>query len=74
MVGCGLGVAIVPASFATLPQGQAVFRRLDGSRFKSRLGILRGPQQEQDDWSARVVALAVSELESLRRRLAPRQK
>lgn len=74
MVGCGLGVAIVPASFATLPQGQVAFRRLDGSRFKSTLGLLRGPQQEQDDWSARVVALAVRELESLGKRLVSRQK
>lgn len=72
MVGCGLGVAIVPASFATLPQGQVAFRRLDGSRFKSTLGLLRGPQQEQDDWSARVVGLAVRELERLGKQLTTR--
>ncbi|MDE2618263.1 MAG: LysR family transcriptional regulator, partial [Burkholderiales bacterium] len=73
MVGCGLGVAIVPASFATLPQGQVAFRRLDGSRFQSRLGLLRGPQQEQDDGSSRVVELAVRELERLGKRLLSRQ-
>lgn len=70
LVACGLGVAIVPASFATLPLGRVVFRRLEASRFKSRLGILRGQRQTQDDWSARIVALAVQELEGLAHRLS----
>ncbi|UUZ75259.1 LysR substrate-binding domain-containing protein [Polaromonas sp. P1(28)-13] len=41
LVACGLGVAIVPASFATLPFGRVVFRRLEASRYKSQLVILR---------------------------------
>lgn len=70
LVACGLGVAIVPASFATLPFGQVVFRRLEGSRYKSRLVILRAQQQMQDEWSSRVTQLAAAELDSLADRLA----
>ncbi len=69
LVGCGLGVAIVPASFATLPLGRVVFRRLAASRFKSQLVILRSPRQMQDDWSASVTQQAVDELDSLAGRL-----
>jgi len=69
LVACGLGVAIVPASFVTLPLGRVVFRRLAGSRYKSQLVILRGPRKVQDDWSAQMTAMAVAELRSLSARL-----
>ena len=69
---CGLGVAIVPASFATLPFGQVVFRRLEWSRYKSRLVILRAQRQMQDKWSSRVTQLPAAELDSLVDRLANR--
>jgi len=72
LVGCGLGVAIVPASFATLPWGQVAFRRLGGSRYKSRLVILRAERRQVDDWSAQITALAAAELESLAGRLSVR--
>lgn len=70
LVACGLGVAIVPASFATLPLGPVVFRRLAASRFKSQLVILRPAQRAPDDWSARMIELAVAELNSLAGRLS----
>lgn len=70
LVACGLGVAIVPASFATLPFGRVVFRRLEGSRYKSQLVILRAQRQMQDDWSSQMTQLAVAELDSLADRLA----
>ena len=73
LAACGLGVAIVPASFATLPFGQVVFRRLEGSRYKSRLVILRAQRQMQDKWSSRVTQLAAAELDSLAERLANRR-
>ena len=70
LVACGLGVAIVPASFATLPFGPVVFRRLQASRHKSQLVILRAQRQLQDEWSSRVTELAAAELDSLADRLA----
>lgn len=69
LVACGLGVAIVPASFATLPFGRVVFRRLEASRYKSQLVILRAQRQIQDDWSSEMTRLAVTELNSLAQRL-----
>ncbi len=65
LVACGLGVAIVPASCATLGPGGVVFRRLTGSRHRSRLVMVRSEQQVQDDWSAQVVEAAVAELKAL---------
>ena len=67
---CGLGVAIVPASFSTLPAAGVVFRPLEASRDKSRLAILGRPGQQQDGWSQQVAQLAAAELESLAARLA----
>lgn len=69
LVACGLGVAIVPASAATLPFGAVVFRRLEASRIKSQLVILRSPRLAQDDWSVQITRLAVAELDSLAIRL-----
>ena len=70
LVACGLGVAIVPASAATLPFGAVAFLQLQASRIKSQLVILRAQRLAQDDWSAQMTALAVAELDSLALRLA----
>ena len=69
LVACGLGVAIVPASFSTLPVGDVVFRPLEASRDKSCLAVLARPGQQQDGWSAQIAQLAAAELESLAQRL-----
>jgi DNA-binding transcriptional LysR family regulator len=69
LVGLGLGVAIVPESASTLPFGQVVFRRLQASRIKSQLVILRPKRLVPDDWSVQVTQLAVDELGSLAGRL-----
>lgn len=69
LVACGLGVAIVPASAATLPFGAVVFRQLQASRITSQLVILRSQRRVQDDWSVKMVALAAAELDSLALRL-----
>lgn len=70
LVALGLGVAIVPKSAATLPFGPVVFRRLEPSRIKSQLVILRSQRLVQDDWSAQITSLLVAELKSLARRMA----
>ncbi|MDO9402573.1 MAG: LysR substrate-binding domain-containing protein [Polaromonas sp.] len=70
LVACGLGVAIVPESAATLPFGPVVFRRLEASRIKSQLVILRSQRLVDDDWSRAITQLAVTELQSLAARLA----
>ena len=69
LVACGLGVAIVPASFSTLPVGDVVFRPLEASRDKSCLAVLARPGQQQDGWSAQIAQLAADELASLAQRL-----
>jgi DNA-binding transcriptional LysR family regulator len=70
LVACGLGLAIVPASAATLPLGAVVFRQLEASRIKSQLVILRSQLLAPDDWSVQMSGLAVTELDSLALRLA----
>lgn len=70
LVACGLGLAIVPASAATLPFGAVVFRQLEASRIKSQLVILRSQRPAPDDWSVQMSGLAVAELDSLALRLA----
>ncbi len=70
LVACGLGLAIVPASAATLPLGAVVFRQLEASRIKSQLVILRSQLLAPDDWSVQMSGLAVAELDSLALRLA----
>jgi DNA-binding transcriptional LysR family regulator len=69
LVASSLGVAIVPASAATLPFGAVVFRQLKASRIKSELVILRSPRLALDDWSVQMAQLAVQELQSLGVRL-----
>ncbi len=71
LVACGLGVAIVPASCATLPMRQGVvFRRLAGSRYQSRLVIVAARPRAPDDWAGQAVGLAVMELQALGKALA----
>lgn len=65
MVSCGLGVAIVPVSCTTLAQHKVVFRRLAGSRYRSRLVMVQGKQSLQDNWTTQVAALAKTELKNL---------
>ena len=43
LVACGLGVAIVPSSFASLYRGKVVFRPLAAARYQSRLAVLAVP-------------------------------
>lgn len=69
LVAYGLGVAIVPASAATLPFTAVVFRQLHPSRIKSQLVLLRSQRLVQDDWSVQMIGLAVAELDSLALRL-----
>lgn len=75
LVACGLGVAIVPASCATLPMGRGVvLRRLSGSRYKSRLVIVAGERRLAGDGTQgarQFVQLAVDALQEMARRLAP---
>lgn len=65
MVSCGLGVAILPASCAMLSQEQVVFRKLQGSRQKSRLVMVHGGPHMQDEWGLQVVKVATLELVAL---------
>ncbi len=70
MVGCGLGVAIVPASCAAIAPTQVAFRKLKGTVQKSRLVMVRGEHQMQDDWGVQVILAARAELELLGDRIA----
>lgn len=71
LVACGLGVAIVPSSFATLYRGKVLFRPLEASRYKSRLAVLEAPAGDTPrDEAARVARAAAEELRQLGRRLA----
>lgn len=65
MVGCGLGVAIVPASCALMTPAHVSLRKLTGTRQHSRLVMVRGEHQMQDEWGTRVIDAAVQELNAL---------
>lgn len=70
LVACGLGVAIVPSSFATLYRGQVVFRPLQAARHSSRLAVLAAPQALQGNPVLACVARAAArELHGLAGRL-----
>lgn len=77
LVACGLGVAIVPSSFATLYRGKLVFRPLEAARYQSRLAVLAVPGTQAGSEgesappgdAARVAQAAVLELRQFRRRL-----
>ncbi len=69
LVAYGLGVAIVPASAATLAFGKVIFRPLQASGIKSQLVILRSPRRVLDERLVQMTQLAVAELESLSIRL-----
>lgn len=76
LVACGLGVAIVPASCATMPFGVGagvVLRRLSGSRHKSRLVIVASERrlaEDDSDVARQFVQLAVDELQAMAQKLA----
>jgi len=74
LVACGLGVAIVPSSFSTLPTGGVAYRPLQASRDKSRLAVLAQPGAQQDDWSQQIAQLAADALRSLEVRLTARPR
>ena len=69
MVACGLGAAIVPASCATPESGRVVFRRIQSSRYKSRLVLIGAEQRDPLSVAGKVTGLVVAELKSLGRRL-----
>lgn len=71
LVACGLGVAIVPSSFASLYRGKLVFRPLQESRYQSRLAVLAvaGSTDGESD-AGRVAQAAALELKQFGRRLA----
>ncbi|WP_280191999.1 LysR substrate-binding domain-containing protein [Delftia sp. PS-11] len=76
LVACGLGVAIVPSSFATLYRGKLVFRPLQAPAYQSRLAVLAAVHARPDTQdaapsdAARVAQAAALELRQFRRRLA----
>ena len=69
MVACGLGAAIVPASCAMPAIPGVAVRRIQGSRYKSRLVIMRAEKCPAEMAVERVVALAVEELKRLGTRI-----
>lgn len=73
LVACGLGVAIVPSSFASLYRGKLVFRPLQESRYQSRLAVLAvagAAEQDSESDAGRVAQAAALELKQFGRRLA----
>ncbi|GEQ76987.1 LysR family transcriptional regulator [Comamonas testosteroni] len=71
LVACGLGVAIVPASFAMFHREQIVFRPLRASRQVSRLAVLASAQALKSNPMLDLVAqLAQSQLQALAAQLA----
>jgi DNA-binding transcriptional LysR family regulator len=71
MVACGLGVAIVPASCALPATKDVVVRRIQGSRYRSRLAIVRSAERPPEAVVERVTALAVGELAKLGAKIRP---
>lgn len=70
LVGCGLGVAIVPASFQLLQPPNVVFRPLTRSRYSSRLVVLAQPSTvAQQPLLASVVHAATVQLTTMGRQL-----
>lgn len=76
LVACGLGVAIVPSSFAALYRGKVAFRPLEASRYQSRMAVLGAPAARLASNAtsgtdlARVAQAAVMELQQFEKRLA----
>lgn len=48
LIGCGLSVGIVPASFSTLPSQGVAFRRIASDRHHGRLAVLANPRLIDD--------------------------
>jgi DNA-binding transcriptional LysR family regulator len=72
LVACGLGVAIVPASFVVLPTPRVAFVRLQPTRDASRLALLRPEGALADAWLQGITDAATRELNLLARRLQRR--
>ncbi len=75
MVSCGLGIAIVPWTIATLPHSKhvkagTVFRPLKPLRQKSRLVLLRSTRLREDAWFAETCRIARAQLEEVAGRIA----
>lgn len=71
MVGMGLGIGIVPASFATLPSTNVTFRRIVSSRYHGRFVVLGSPRLAGTLWSESVLTTAVEALQVLANKLVP---
>jgi DNA-binding transcriptional LysR family regulator len=69
MVALGLGSAIVPASCAMPVNAGVAVRRIQGSRYKSRLVIMRAERRAVETAVDRVTALAVEEMQRLGSRI-----
>ena len=65
MVGCGLGVAIVPTSCAALAPANVVLRPLAGTQQRSRLVMIGNHTTRPDDWEQTILKTAAAELEAL---------
>jgi DNA-binding transcriptional LysR family regulator len=65
LVSCGLGVAIVPASFSTLPHAGVVLRRIQTGRYLGRLVLLAGPHVAAQAWAERFIEIARGSLANL---------
>ncbi len=70
MVGCGLGVAIVPASCFTLGNPAVVARRLVGSRYRSQLLLIA--REDNSPALTQAIAIAGEELRALSARTQSR--
>lgn len=71
LIGCGLGVGIVPASFSTLPSPGVKFRRINSSRYHGRLVILANQRLANDVWMKLVSESANAALLDLGKKLTP---
>lgn len=65
LVGFGLGVGIVPASFSTLAPADVVFRRIVTTKHHGRLVIVRSPRLATDAWTKQVFSIATDALLAL---------
>lgn len=68
MVGCGLGVAIVPASCFVAGSRAVVRRKLAGSRYRSKLLMIARADGPPASWRAAVIALARAQVKALAER------
>lgn len=69
MVGCGLGVAIVPASCFALGNKAVVQRRLVGSRYRSQLLLIA--REDNSPSVTQAIAIAAKQLKALQKTKHP---